>query len=361
MKLSLRAKFLMWLLVLIAAIYVAFGAALFAFNLHERCEHPDEVEEEREELFIIYGLMAAVLPLAVGGAWVITGKLLEPLRSMLLTARQIQQGGLGLRVKTPVAEDELGQLASALNDGFDNYQRVLRRIDRFSLDAAHQLRNPLSSIRTAGEVCLERERSPAEYRDTISGMVEDAGRLSHTVDQLLLLARLTRADLSISFEPVLLSELVVDLLNDLKPAFEAAHVRLEARMDGGPFSVRGSPRLIEQAVSNLLDNALRFTPRDGTVLVEISRDASDVIALSVSDSGPGLARQGAAIPDSPELHQSAGEAKEGNRLGLMVVQDIIHAHGGTMQAARSQWGGAAFRLEFNGKQDQPMRQKVQAT
>jgi signal transduction histidine kinase len=336
---------MLWLLALGAVLYLALGAALFAFNLHERREHPDEVDEEREELLIIYGIMAAVLPLAVGGAWIVTAQLLAPLRAMLNTARQIRQGGLDQRIETPMAGDELGQLAVALNEAFDNYRRVLERIDRFSLDAAHQLRNPLASMRATGEVCLQRERSAAEYQEVIGRMIEDARRLGHTVDQLLLLARLGQEDLQDLFEPLDLALLARELVESLNPAFEAAGVCLETRIEGGPFSVRGGRRLIEQALANLLDNALRFTPPKGRVVVELRKPHPGRITLNVADSGPGLsATAGASAAANPANGQA--QSKEGSGLGLLIVSNVARAHGGSVQAKVSEWGGACFSLDL---------------
>jgi signal transduction histidine kinase len=346
MTLSLRAKFMLWILALVAVIYLALGAALCAFNLHERREHPQEAKEELEELFIIYGLMAAVIPLAVGGAWGVTGQLLKPIRSMLRTARQIQQGELDLRIETPMAGDELGQLAVTLNEAFDNYRRVLERIDRFSLDAAHQLRNPLAALRTSGEVCLQRDRSAAEYQDVIGRMIDDARRLGHTVDQLLLLARLAREDLMDSFEPLDLAKLLQDLVQNLSPAFEAAAVRLQMRIGDGPFLMQGAPTLIEQAIANLLDNALRFTPAEGQVVLELRKLAPGRILLNVADSGPGLSPAARASDTLAEQVAGLARSKDGTGLGLLIVSNVARAHGGTVQAKVSEWGGACFSLEL---------------
>jgi signal transduction histidine kinase len=345
MKLSLRAKSMLWLLALIGVIYFLLGTGLYVFNLHERREHPDEVAEETEELLIIYGIMAGALPLAAFVAWRVSDQILRPLQSILKTAQEIRQGGLDQRIETPVATDELGQLALALNEAFENYRRLLERTDRFSLDAAHQLRNPLASIRTSGEICLQKDRSPAEYQDVIAGMVEDSIRLSHTVDQLLLLARLAREDVSFPFEPVDLSALARELAENLRPAFETAQVHLSVVMPDSPLLIRGAPRLLEQAIANLLDNALRFTPANGKVLMELQKNKAGRITLAVSDTGPGLSQPAPAKTDgsSPNFNP---RPKEGAGLGLLIVSNVLRAHGGALHATVGPLGGAEFTLEF---------------
>lgn len=343
---SLRTKFTFWLLSLIAVIYLTLGAALYAFNLHERREHPDEVQEEREELWIIYGLMAAVLPLAVFVAWRVTEQLLHPLRSMLRAAQEIQDGELDRRLEAAVATDELGQLALTLNRAFDNYRRVLERIDRFSLDAAHQLRNPLASLRTSGEVCLQRERTPAEYQEVIAGMVESTRRLGHTVDQLLLLARLAPEKLKEVFVPMDLATVVSELAEQLNPAFEAAGVHLELRVQDSPSRIHGAPRLIEQAIANLLDNALRFTPPKGRVVLQLRKATPGRVVLTVADSGPGLSHAGPWLSGAPDGALGAPRSKEGTGLGLLVVSNVARAHAGSVQAQVSELGGACFSIEL---------------
>ncbi len=346
MRLPLRTKLMLGLMANTLVIYLAFGAALLMFNLHEQRMHPNEIEEEREELLIIYGLMAAVLPLAVGGAWLITGQLLKPLHAILRAAEEIRGGRLDRRVETPVAADELGQLAKALNEAFDNYRRVLGRLDRFSLDAAHQLRNPLAAMRTSAEVCLQQPRSREEYEEVLSRVLEECARLSHTVDELLLLAKLSRDDLQVAFEPVDLAGLARALAEDLKPAFEARGVRLSTDLPEGALTLPGSPRLLEQAIANLLDNALRLTPSGGQVALTIKAKPPGRILLSVSDSGPGLALTKPINSGTWETPGTAKTPREGVGLGLLIVSNVVRAHAGTVHATTSEWGGACFTLEL---------------
>lgn len=346
MRLTLRTKLMLGLMANTLVIYLAFGAALFAFNLHEQRMHPTEVEEEREELLIIYGLMAAVLPIAVGGAWLITGQWLKPLQAMLRTAEEIRAGRLDRRIETPVAADELGLLAKALNDAFDNYRRVLDRLDRFSLDAAHQLRNPLAAMRMSAEVCLQQPRSREEYEEVLARVLEECARLGHTVDQLLLLARLSRDDLRVSFEPVDLAGLSRALAEDLEPAFEERGVRLSLSLPEKIPPLLGSPRLLEQAVANLLDNALRLTPSGGRVALGVQTQPPGRILLSVADSGPGLTMANPVNDGAWDAHEHKARPNEGVGLGLLIVSNVVRAHGGTVHAKTSEWGGACFTLEL---------------
>src|SRR5688572_30578487 len=120
MKATLRTKFIVGFIVYTAVLYLAVGAGLYHFNQYEQREHPEEIAEEQEELLIIYGIMAGALPIGLLAAWILAGRLLRPLRSMLFVADQISAGRIDQRLEAPVATDELGHLAQTLNNAFDN-------------------------------------------------------------------------------------------------------------------------------------------------------------------------------------------------------------------------------------------------
>ncbi len=346
MKVPLRLRFLFWLAAHTAAIYIVMGLGLYLFIQEQLEQHPDEREHDREELLIIYGAMLGALPIALGGAWLVTGRILRPLQAMLVAADRIGAGRLDQRIETPVATDELGHLASTLNRAFDNYHRLLERVDRFSLDAAHQLRNPLAAMRASAEVCLQQARSPDEYVETIGRLLDEAHRLSHTVEQLLLLARLARDVPSEIFEEIDISHLVRHLTEALRPAFEERQLLLEVQLPDHPVALRGSPRLLEQAVANLLDNSLRLTPPGGRVQVEVTPPENGLVRVGVADSGPGLGNVIPTGPLDPDRPPPIPVKKEGTGLGLMIVGNIVQAHGGTVQASVSEWNGACFTLEL---------------
>ncbi len=131
----------------------------------------------------------------------------------------------------------------------------------------------------------------------------------------------------------------------MKPAFETRGVRLETRLPE-VAKLRGSPRLLEQAAANLLDNALRFTPSGGQVVLELRTKSPERLTLSVADSGPGLAHTGQADGGTPDSAAAHLRPKDGAGLGLLIVSNVARAHEGSVQATVSQWGGACFTLEL---------------
>jgi signal transduction histidine kinase len=344
---------MMWLLALIGVIYAALALGLYHVSTDLFRRHPEEHNQDARELLAVYGIMLGALVLTVGGAWIVTGRALRPLQSMLETADQIRAGRLDQRLDPPIATDELGHLARNLNHAFDSYQRLLERVDRFNLDAAHQLRNPLAAMQASAEVCLQQPRSAEEYVETLGRLLEEARRLGHTVEQLLLLARLSRDLPSEAFEVLDFAGTLQALTQALRPAFEEREIQFSVIVPGQPVRLRGLPRLLEQAVANLLDNALRLTARGGKVEVRLEEGGgkAERIRLSVADSGPGYAgplpegRRSGMRPDPANGSTNA----EGTGLGLMIVGNIVQAHQGTVRVSVSDWGGACFTLELPGE------------
>lgn len=150
MKTPLRVKFMTWLIVQTLIVYVILAGILCAFNLHEQKEHPNLAAEEAEEFEIMLGLMALSLPVLFGSAWVISRRQLSPLRDVLTAAEAIRSGQLDQPIVAPLKTDEIGRLAATINDAFARYRDALNRLDRFSREAAHQLRTPLAMICATG-------------------------------------------------------------------------------------------------------------------------------------------------------------------------------------------------------------------
>lgn len=345
MKTPLRLKFMKWLTIQTFLVFGVLAAVLYLFNLHEQTELEHNAAEEAEEFLIMIGLMAATTPLILWSAWSISRQLLKPIQSIIRSAEIIRAGNLDHRIDAEVAADELGKLASTINEAFDRYQRSLKRLDRFSYDAAHQLRNPLAAIRTEGEVCLQQERSPGQYRETIGQILEDVDRLSHTVSQFLTLARLDRGHLASAFQEVDLTALVKAVLDELAPVSETKSIQVTASLPDTRLPMRGVPNLLRESVVNLLDNALRFTPDHGRIEVQLREESPHMALLTVADSGPGL-------PTSMREHLfdrtrgADGSLRDGTGLGLAIAADVIRVHGGTIKATTGELGGAKFTVQL---------------
>jgi two-component system heavy metal sensor histidine kinase CusS len=342
MSASLRIRYFRWLVFQTLVVFAAVVVAVTVFNLIEMQEHADMIEEETEETLTVLGLQLLLVPFAIGSAWIITGRLLAPLKEIVEPAERICAGKLSERINTQHPDDEVGRLARTLNAAFDRYDSALTRLERFSFDAAHQLRNPLAAIRATGEVCLEKERSDEEYRSTIGKMLEETRRLGHTVNQLLMLARLGHEDLRKQFTTVSLTSLVKTLAEEANMVCETKEIEftLDAPSD---VNVTGSEPLLREAVANLLDNAMRFTPAGGSVMLKLAPAKNGLITLSVQDTGPGISFDQKSRLFQP-FQRTQTALPDGTGLGLAIVSEIVHLHGGSVELHTPSNGGSRFEV-----------------
>lgn len=339
---SLMASYTRTLLVLLLAYLGALTVASTFIELN-----PSHLEEEQSTIrdglhevgaLVLMGL--AVLPVMLFAIRRACRRMLQPVADIRVTAERIIAGQLEERIHTGNPKDELGRLAATVNQAFDRYQNSLDRLQRFTSDASHQLRTPLASLRTTGEVCLQKTRSPAEYEEVIGSMLEDADRLRHVIEKLLLLARMGADRVRAAFVVLDLGDLCREVIDRYGPAFEQAGIALT--LDCAPrASVRGDAALLEQAVANLLDNALRHTWRGGLVRVSVGSSATGGWHLCVRDSGPGIAPE--LIPNLfQRFARGPGADLSGHGLGLAIVADVVRVHGGDIRLLNEP--GAAFEI-----------------
>ena len=228
MHLKFRLRVFLFLLLLLALL-LASQVAINVFVEWVTCRtHPDEsMWVGLEETAHMLGLSLLLVPLLVGLAWSISRRVVAPLRAMATAAERVCAGHWSERIETrAMPDDETKRLAQAMNAAFDGYAAVLQRLERFSGDAAHQLRTPIAAMRNLGEVALARPRSEAEYRRTLGSMLGELDRMTRLVEQLLQLAQLEAGALSSRFAPVSLRQAVERVLRAYEPLAEEQRLRI---------------------------------------------------------------------------------------------------------------------------------------
>ncbi|MDF7799370.1 ATP-binding protein [Pontiellaceae bacterium B1224] len=351
-KRTIRLRVFAWVATHTLLNFFLIALVLLCYDFYEYWMNHGNLDDELEEILMVLVVMAILLPVSLAGAWAVSRRLLRPWRDLLLQAEHISDGQLDDRIKVVNPTDEIGRLATTLNLTFDRYQTLLDRMQRFNYDASHQLRNPLAAIRTSGEVCLKHDRSEAEYRSVIGGMLEDAGRLNRTVDQLLLLAR-AAGDLEGCRERIPLGELILEGVREAEVIGELRGITIECSVPNEPVLAEVIPDLLREALANLLDNALKFSPDNGRIAVELGAANSGWIRLSVSDSGPGLSPEQKARIFRPFVRGKASE-RESVGLGLAIVADICQAHGARFGVDDNPDGGSCFWMELPDPQRQAL-------
>jgi heavy metal sensor kinase len=305
-----------------------------------RSEEP--MRDQLGELVLIFvlGLPVAIAVAGLGG-YVVARRALAPIERITEHARTITAERLGDRVPVDHPEDEMGRLAAVINETLGRLEESFEQMRRFTADVSHELRTPLTAIRSVGEVGLRGHRDDAAYRGIIGSMLEEADRLATLVDRLLTLSRAEMRQARISGEPVDLVELAENVVGHLAVLAEEKGQTITIEPDGVPaaFADRVGVR---QALINLVDNAIKFTPPGGSVAIRLSETETRAV-IDVVDSGPG-------IPESARgrifdrFYRGDGTEAGGTGLGLSIARHAVEANGGSLSLERAGAGGCSFRM-----------------
>lgn len=289
---------------------------------------------------------AGVLVAALGGLW-LAGRALAPVAAIARRAREIEASSLDQRLPHPGTEDEIGRLVDTLNRMIGRLAESFHAMRRFTADASHELRNPLATMRNTLDVVLDQPRTVAQQREALESLGEDVDRLRRIVEDLLLLARADDGRLALEREPVCLAGLAQALAETCQAQAQDQGVTLAVDAPAAA-RVRGDERWLYQLAGNLLDNALKFTPAGGRVLVTV-RTEGDLARLTVRDTGPGIPAE--SLDRIFERFYQADPSRTrgrnpGSGLGLAIAAWIAEAHGGRIAAANHPEGGAEFTVEL---------------
>ena len=303
--------------------------------------HQHFLQRMQRLIWLTVGLSA--LATALLGAWA-ARRALRPLRRMGAIAGSVSARSLNARLPEEQMPAELAELAHSINAMLGRLDDAFQRLSAFSADIAHELRTPLSNLLTHTQVTLTRERSLEDYREALHGNLEELQWMAQLVNDMLYLAKADHGLLAPHCEPLKLAAEADVLLEFFAPLAEDANVRL-SRMGEG--YIEGDRSMLRRALSNLLDNALRFTPSGGEVRLRIV-DEARVVSLSVENSGEGLSAD--LLPRLFDRFYRADPARqEGSSehagLGLAITRSIILAHGGQIRCESAD-GWTRFRIEL---------------
>lgn len=329
MKPPIRLRYFAWLTIALGLFILVQFTAWFIWEYGEYFSgNAESLKKETEELLVILGINLVCLPFMLVFLWKLSSRMIRPLSDITQTATRISRGALKERIPVESKEDELALLAATVNEAFDRYQEANERLQQFSADASHQLRTPLTAIRSTGEVCLQQPREAAAYRETIETMLEQAGKLTKIVERLLLLSRLQPAELQAQFKPTDLAQVLETTSEPFQPSLDDRSMTLEIESQA-PCSIQGDEALLQQVVANLLDNALKYTPEGTAIRFTVDGSSGDHVKLTYRDNGPGLSDglQQTAFERFSRDPQAVGS---GTGLGLAIIAQVVKAHQGTV-------------------------------
>ena len=293
------------------------------------------------------------LAIALGGGYWLADRAMRPVQTITHTARSISETDLSRRINLD-SRDEFGELANTFDNMLARLQAAFERQRQFVADASHELRTPLTIVNLETSRALAAHRSPQEYERALRIIQSENDFMSHLVNDLLTLARMDNGQLALEKAPVDLSDVAVDAIERLSPLAARNQVKLET----GELPVArilGDRQSLLQMVSNLIENAIKYTQGDDKKVCIETGVTDDRAWVRVSDNGPGIALE--HIPPLFDRFYRVDPARArdmdedsasptGSGLGLSIIQWIAQAHGGEVHVESTPGNGSRFEVQF---------------
>jgi len=332
--------------------YVRFAIANLPINGHTYTVvtgAPADDAVETLQLFRNYLLVFAPLWLltSAGVGYWMSRKALAPVDALVRTARDISGTNLNRRLQTLKTGDELQRLTDTLNEMLGRIESAFQRITQFTADASHELRTPVSLIRTEAELALRRSRTEAEYKESLHQILHEAERTTHLIEQLLQLARSDSGRESLAMLPLDLTKILRRTVSIWQQVGAARDIELSTSIPEMDISVMGDQTLLRRLADILLDNAFKYTPSPGSVHLALELQQETAV-ITVHDSGVGIAHeeQEKIFERFYRVDKARSREQGGVGLGLAIAQWIVSQHRGTISVESRQGEGATFRVNL---------------
>jgi heavy metal sensor kinase len=291
---------------------------------------------------------STVLVLGLAGGWWVASRAIRPIEDISATALKIFGGDLSQRINAADTDSELGRLAAVLNATFARLEAAFAHQSRFTSDASHELRTPVSVILTQTQTALSRQRSENEYREALEACQRAATRMRRLTESLLELARLDAGEERMKRERFDLSRIARECVELVRPLAVERGLQLEC--DLPEVECVGDPERIAQVATNLLSNAIHFNREHGQIRIATQADNGTVL-LSVSDTGVGIPNE-----DLPHIFErfyrvdkSRSRIHGRTGLGLAITKAIVDAHSGTVEVSSQAGQGSRFTVKLPSK------------
>jgi heavy metal sensor kinase len=305
---------------------------------------PDLAAMHRLALWL-FAAGLSVLALGMAGGWWVASRAIRPIEEIGATAMKIAGGDLSQRINASDTESELGRLAGVLNSTFARLEGAFAHQVRFTADASHELRTPVTVILSQTQTALSRERAAPEYRETLQACQRAAQRMRKLIESLLELARLDAGQDRMKQESFDLSRVARECVEMVRPLAVERGVELRCQLSGVECS--GDAERVGQVVTNLLSNAIHFNHERGEVHIT-ARSENGTAFLTIKDTGVGIPAE-----DLPHIFErfyrvdkSRSRIQGKTGLGLAICKAIVEAHNGSIHVTSQPGAGSTFEVRL---------------
>jgi heavy metal sensor kinase len=311
----------------------------YAIRVGQSLEADDDFIADFRNGFLVTLITVLLVGAPVG--WFLARRALRPVETLTRTAAEISEGALSRRVQVNATEDELGLLARTFNTMLDRIQALITAMREMTDNLAHDLRSPLARIRANSEMALANGGSQSEL---IASTIEECDRLMDMIDTTLDIAEAESGAARLKLDEVNLSALTLDACDMYKAAAEDQHIHLSVQVPDRCV-LRADRHRLQRILANLIDNAIKYTPKNGRIDVRLHEDASRVM-LEVQDTGAGIPE--ADLPRIFQRFYRGDQSRTGNGtgLGLSLALAFARAHGGDIVATSTPGRGSTFTVSL---------------
>ena len=333
----------------IATIAVRTEGGIF----HARAAVPTEPFDQAQDRFRL--LLERTLPplvvlASIVGYW-LSSRALRPINAIIGTARGIGARNLSVRLPVPKSRDELRLLTETLNQMLERIESSVKRIRQFTADASHDLRTPLTVIRSTAELALRRPRTNAEYRKALERNLTTSVETSYMIENLLTLARADAGAAGLEFRKIDLVPRLQRAVEETSALAACKNIRISSATSSSPLLVSADGVALDRVFRIVLENAVKYTPNGGQIGITGRANGQTVAEVEIRDTGIGIEEKD--LPHIFERFYRADGARSretgGSGLGLAIARTFVDMHGGTIEAQSSPGSGSVFviRLPFS--------------
>lgn len=304
-----------------------------------------EVDATLRQLFaVLLWSVPIALGVSLGAGWYLARRSLRPVDEITKSARRITAQNLALRLPPPATDDEIARLTATLNDMIARLEGSFARTRQFTSDASHELKTPLAILLGELELALRRPLSEDEYRATLASCLEEVERLTSVVEGLLELSRADGGQIDMVFDQVRFSRLIDEICDDILILADAKRITVITNVQPDVV-LQGDPVRLHQAILNVVENAIKYTPERGRVDVTMTADQRQAVVI-ITDTGYGMhADELPFIFDRfYRVDKARSQRIRGTGLGLAIAKWVVDAHDGTIRVSSVPEKGTTFTL-----------------